>query len=211
MERFEETLHEKHVIVLGGSSGIGLETARLARAQGAKLVLVARDERKLEMASRTLGGSARTAVFDVANEGAVRTFFEQSGRIDHVLLAAGGPFYAPLAQMNFSGARCYLDNRIWSALYVTRYSVPHMVPAGSLIFFSGTQVRRLALGLSVLSIVVHAIETLTENLALPTTCAMCTTFRHRDSDYLLMKSATRPGVRKWRHETCLNFACQGSD
>lgn len=166
MERFEETLHEKHVIVLGGSSGIGLETARLARAQGAKLVLVARDEHKLEAASRALGGSARTAVFDVADEGAVRTFFEQMGKIDHVLLAAGGPFYAPLAQMNFSEARRFLDSRIWSALYVARYAVPHMVPAGSLTFLSGTQVRRPALGLSVLSIAVHATETLAENLAL---------------------------------------------
>ncbi len=89
MERFEETLHEKQVIVLGGSLDIGLETARLARAQGAKLVLVARDEHKLETASRALGGSARTAVFDIADEGAVRTFFEHIGSIDHVLLAAG--------------------------------------------------------------------------------------------------------------------------
>lgn len=47
----------------------------------------------------------RTAVFDVADEGAVRTFFEHIGSIDHVLLAAGGPFYAPFAQMNFSEAR----------------------------------------------------------------------------------------------------------
>jgi NAD(P)-dependent dehydrogenase (short-subunit alcohol dehydrogenase family) len=166
MERFEETLHEKHIIVLGGSSGIGLETARLAGAQGAKLMLVARDAHKLETASRALGGSARTAVFDVADEGAVRTFFESIGSIDHILLTAGGPFYAPFAQINFSEARRYLESHIWSALYVARYAVPHMVSTGSLIFLGGTQFRRPALGLSVSSIVGHAIETLTENLAL---------------------------------------------
>jgi NAD(P)-dependent dehydrogenase (short-subunit alcohol dehydrogenase family) len=44
MKRFEETLHEKQVVILGGSSGIGLETARLAYAQGAKLVLIGRNE-----------------------------------------------------------------------------------------------------------------------------------------------------------------------
>ncbi|GLV61084.1 short-chain dehydrogenase [Dictyobacter sp. S3.2.2.5] len=166
MERFEETLHEKQVIVLGGSSGIGLETARLAHAQGARLVLVARDEHKLETASHVLGGLIQTAVFDVADEGAVKTFFEHLGSIDHVVLAAGGPFYAPFAQMNFSEARHYLNSHIWSALYVARYAAPHIVPAGSLIFFSGTQMRRPALGLSVGSAVGHAKETLTENLAL---------------------------------------------
>ncbi|GCE31929.1 short-chain dehydrogenase [Dictyobacter alpinus] len=166
MERCEGTLHEKQVIVLGGSSGIGLETARLADAQGAKLVLVARDVHKLEAASHALGGSARTAIFDVADEGAVRTFFEHIGRIDHVLLAAGNPFYAPLVQMNFSEARRYIDNRILSILYIARYAGPHMVPAGSLIFLSGTLIQRPALGLSVTSIAGHATGTLTKNLAL---------------------------------------------
>lgn len=166
MERIEETLQNQHVIVLGGSSGIGFATARLAHAQGAKLVLVARDAHQLEAASRALGGSARTAAFDVADEGAVSTFFEQSERIDHVVLAAGGPFYASLAQMNFSEARRYFDSHIWPALYVARYAVPQMVPTGSVLFFSGTQIRRPAFGLSVVSVVGHATRTLTENFAL---------------------------------------------
>ena len=129
-------------------------------------MLVARDEQKLEAASRALGGSARTTVFDIADEGAVRTFFEHVGSIDHVLFAAGSPFYALLAQMNFSEVRRYIDNRILSALYVARYAMPHMSPTGSLIFLSGTQIRRPTLGLSVTSIVGHAIGALTENLAL---------------------------------------------
>ena len=77
MKRFEETLHDKQVVILGGSSGIGLETARLAHAQGAKLVLVGRDEQKLEVALGAIGGATRMAVFDVADEGAVRAFFER--------------------------------------------------------------------------------------------------------------------------------------
>ncbi len=117
MKRFEETLHEKQVVILGGSSGIGLETARLAHAQGAKLVLVGRDEQKLKGALRALGGATRMAIFDVADEGAVRAFFEKSGEIDHILLAAGGPFYAPLAQMNFTEARRFFDSHIWPTMY----------------------------------------------------------------------------------------------
>ena len=166
MKRFEETLHDKQVVILGGSSGIGLETARLAHAQGAKLVLVGRDEHKLEVALSAIGGSTRKAIFDVADEGAVKAFFEKSGEIDHILLAAGSPFYAPLAQMNFIEARRFFDSHIWPAMYVARYATPHMVSTGSLIFLSGTQDRQPALGLSLVSIVGHAIETLTENFAL---------------------------------------------
>src|SRR5260370_35191636 len=132
MNRFEETLHEKQIVILGGSSGIGLETTRLAHAQGAKLVLVGRDEQKLERALGSLGGSTRMASFDVADEGAVRAFFEKSGEIDHILLTAGGPFYAQLAQMTFTEARPYFDSRIWPALYVARHAPPPMVSTGSL-------------------------------------------------------------------------------
>ena len=81
MKRFKETLHDKQVVILGGSSGIGLETARLAHTKSAKLVLAGRDEQKLEVALGALGGSTGMAIFDVADEGAVRAFFEKSGEI----------------------------------------------------------------------------------------------------------------------------------
>src|ERR1700678_4430085 len=84
------------VVVIGGSSGIGLETARRARAEGAKLILAARNPESLENASRELG-TLSTATFDATNFDQLKRFFDElSTPIDHVLVTGPGPYYSPL-------------------------------------------------------------------------------------------------------------------
>src|SRR4051812_17689408 len=93
------------VVVVGGSAGIGLETARRARAEGAEIVLTGRNEERLEKAAATLGVS-RTAIFDANDSRALPSFFEElAGPVDHVMVTAGGPYSSRLADMGFDEAR----------------------------------------------------------------------------------------------------------
>ena len=105
-------LAAKSVVVIGGSSGIGLETARQARAAGAEVVLTARDPKKLADVARELQ-ARQTAAFDVADLGQLEQFFKDlPGPVDHVMLTAGGPAYLPLSSMKLDDARRHFDERL---------------------------------------------------------------------------------------------------
>ena len=98
-------LRGQTIIVIGGSAGIGLETARRARAEGADVILTGRNPERLETAATELGASS-TASFDANDSAALEGFFAGlDGPIDHVMVTAGGPYYAPLAEMDFDEAR----------------------------------------------------------------------------------------------------------
>ena len=88
------------VVCIGGSAGIGLETARRARAEGADVVLTGRNPERLRQAAADVGAQ-RTAAFDATDAAALHDFFaDLSGPIDHVLVTAGGPRYVPLLEMS---------------------------------------------------------------------------------------------------------------
>jgi len=92
----EPELRGQTVVLVGGSAGIGLETARRARSEGADVILTGRNPDRLKLAAAEVGAQ-RTAAFDANDSDALRSFFQQLPRpIDHVLITAGGPRYAPL-------------------------------------------------------------------------------------------------------------------
>src|SRR5262249_23118546 len=94
-----EELAGQTVVVIGGSAGMGLETARRARAEGADVVLAARNADRLEQAAQDVGAK-RTAAFDVNDAVALQSFFGDLPAIDHVMLTGPGPRYGPLLEMD---------------------------------------------------------------------------------------------------------------
>src|SRR5271166_1673269 len=107
------------VVVIGGSAGIGLETARRARAEGADVILTARDPDRLRRAGLELG--ATTAAFDATDFEQLGKFFrELSTPIDHVLITGPGPYYAPLAKFDVEAARRSLDAHLFLPIVVAR-------------------------------------------------------------------------------------------
>ena len=93
------------VVVIGGSAGISLETARRARAEGAEVVLAARNPERLEQAALELGAQS-TATLDVNDAASLARFFEDLPTpIDHVMLTGGGPHYKPPLEMDTEEAR----------------------------------------------------------------------------------------------------------
>jgi NAD(P)-dependent dehydrogenase (short-subunit alcohol dehydrogenase family) len=154
------------VVLLGGSAGIGLETARLARAQEADVILVGRNPERLERAAQEVGATS-TAAFDATDVDALAAFFgEQAEPVDHVLVTAGGPHYQALAEMDFAAARRTVEEHLWLPLQLARIAVEKVRPGGSLVFMSGTGGRRPAIGLTVGGTLTAGSPALIANLAL---------------------------------------------
>ena len=99
--RREPELLGQTVVVIGGSAGIGLETARRARAEGATLILAGRNPERLQQVARELDTQS-TVAFDATDFDRLARFFnELPTPIDHVLVTGPGPYYAPLAEFDF--------------------------------------------------------------------------------------------------------------
>jgi NAD(P)-dependent dehydrogenase (short-subunit alcohol dehydrogenase family) len=161
----EPELLGQTVVVIGGSAGIGLETGRRARAEGAKLILTGRNPERLELAALELGALSRAA-FDATDFERLERFFDELPTpIDHVMVTAGGPYYGRLADMDFAQARRNVDERFWLPLHIARCAVGKVRPGGTLLFMSGTGGRRPAAG-PLIAALVAAIPALTKALAL---------------------------------------------
>jgi NAD(P)-dependent dehydrogenase (short-subunit alcohol dehydrogenase family) len=159
-------LHRQTVVVIGGSSGIGLETARRARAEGAEVILTARNPDRLQHAARELGALS-TAAFDATDTDRLERFFQElPAPIDHVMVTAGGMYYAPLADFDFAEARRALDEHLWLTLHIARDAARNVRPGGTLLFMTGTVARRPGAGLAIAATVAAALPALTANLAL---------------------------------------------
>jgi NAD(P)-dependent dehydrogenase (short-subunit alcohol dehydrogenase family) len=153
------------VVVLGGSAGIGLETARSARAAGADVIITARNPERVEQAAAEIGALG-TAAFDATDPRALAKFFDGlPGQIDHVLLTGGGPYYAPLAELDFDQAARDYDRHILTPLRIARHAVGTVRPGGTLLFMGGTGGRRAAVGLATAGALTAALVATTRNLA----------------------------------------------
>ena len=154
------------LVVIGGSAGIGLETARLARTEGAEVVLSGRDPDRLTRAAHEIGARSNAA-FDANDTASLASFFrELPGPIDHVMVTAGGPHYGPLLEMSSAELREALSGHVVLALEVARHAVGKMQPGGTLLFMGGTGGRRIGRGLGIASAATAALPPFAAALAL---------------------------------------------
>ena len=154
------------VVVIGGSAGIGLETARRARAEGAEVVLTGRNPGRLEHAAGELGARS-SAAFDAADPERLARFFKDLPTpIDHVMVTAGRPYYTSLADMDFEQAHREVDEHLWLTLHVAREAAGKVRPGGTLLFMSGTDARRPHVGGPIVSALTAGLPALVANLAL---------------------------------------------
>ncbi|MEU8236218.1 SDR family oxidoreductase [Actinoplanes sp. NPDC048967] len=153
------------VVIIGGTSGIGLETGRQAHAADAKVIVTGRDQGRLDAVRDELGAS--TIQLDLGDPAGLHRFFtELPAPVDHVLVSGGGPTYAPIAEMDFEQARASLDEHLVGALRIARECATRVRPGGSLTFLSGTGARRPGHGLVLAAIGTAALPAITANAAL---------------------------------------------
>lgn len=157
-------LHGGHVVVIGGSSGIGLAAARLARDGGAEVTIAGRSQERLIQAQQKLGGG-HTVVMDITDEGAVGKVFAGLSRVDHVLISAGTILNGAIVNNDLANLRRIVDERLWGLTYVVRHAAPRM-SRGSITFTSGSLSSRPRTGTAMLTAILSAVEALAPALAL---------------------------------------------
>jgi NAD(P)-dependent dehydrogenase (short-subunit alcohol dehydrogenase family) len=153
------------VVVIGGSSGMGLQTARQAHAAGAKLILTGRDQGRLAAAGDELAAS--TSTLDLSDTAGLGRFFAGlPAPVDHVLVTGGGPAYALITEMDFDQARSVLDEHLVGSLRIARECATRVRPGGSLTFITGTDARHARAGSSLAAISAAAVPAIVANAAL---------------------------------------------
>jgi NAD(P)-dependent dehydrogenase (short-subunit alcohol dehydrogenase family) len=161
----EPELAGQTVAVIGGSSGIGLETARRAMAEGADAILIGRHQDRLDRAAQELGAQ-RTAAFDATDEDALASFFRGlPAPIDHVMVTGGGPTYSPILGMDSAQVRQSLTDHATLMVSVARNAVGKVRPGGTLLFM-GAAGERVAPGIGAFAPAAAALPPLTATLAL---------------------------------------------
>ena len=160
-------LQDKRVVVVGGSSGIGLAVAQLAAAQGAKVVIVSSNEQRVQKAAESIGPEVHGHVVDVSDERAIATFFAKLGSFDHLVFTAGDSLQLQeLASTDLQQARRAFELRYWAALAAVKYGSPHIRKGGSIVLTTGIAGQRPRKGWVLAASVCGTIEALTRALAI---------------------------------------------
>jgi NAD(P)-dependent dehydrogenase (short-subunit alcohol dehydrogenase family) len=162
----EPELLGQTVVLIGGSAGIGLETARRARAEGADVVLTGRNSERLERAAQEVGARS-TVAFDATDPTALKRFFEDlPDPIDHVMVTGPGPDYASMLDMDAEQVRRAIGGHVALGLEIARNAAPRMRPGGTLIFMGGTGGRKISRELGLASAATAALPPFAAALAL---------------------------------------------
>jgi NAD(P)-dependent dehydrogenase (short-subunit alcohol dehydrogenase family) len=152
------------LLVIGGSSGIGLETARLAHGEGAKVIITAREPERVQRAGLEIDGSI--AAFDATDFVRLSRFFDQLRfPIDHVLVTGPGPHDVTLADFDVDEARRDLEAHLLLPLQVAREAAKKVRPGGAVLFTGCTDGRRASAGPAFISAITAALSAMTRSLA----------------------------------------------
>jgi NAD(P)-dependent dehydrogenase (short-subunit alcohol dehydrogenase family) len=160
------SLDGQKIVVIGGSSGMGLATARAAALDGAEVIIASSRQDRIDTALGELPiGCAGTAL-DVRDEVQVAAWFEHIGGFDHLAFTAGDAFTpCPLADVELSEARSVLDVRFWGAVTTIKYAAPRIRPGGSIGLTTGTVGQRPVSGAALAAAGAGATEGLVRALA----------------------------------------------
>jgi NAD(P)-dependent dehydrogenase (short-subunit alcohol dehydrogenase family) len=162
----ENGFNNERVVVVGGSSGIGLAVAEEVAAQGAEVIIVSSNAERVQEAIRSIGGEARGQAVDVSDEKAVESFFTNLGAFDHLVFTAGDSLQLhELANTDLKQARRAFELRYWSALATVKYGSPQIRKGGSIVLTTGVAGQRPHGGWVIAASVCGTIEALTRALA----------------------------------------------
>ncbi len=161
-------LDKARVVVIGGTSGIGLAVAQGAMAQGAKIVVGSSTPQKVQASAQTLHG-AESFEIDVKNQDSVKAFFARVGEFDHLVYTAGdwgGLRRVPLDDLDLDAATSIFAVRFWGALKAVKFSRKFIRDGGSITLTDGMVAQRPQPGSAVSTAMAGAIEHLIRGLAL---------------------------------------------
>jgi NAD(P)-dependent dehydrogenase (short-subunit alcohol dehydrogenase family) len=140
-------MNQARVVVVGGSSGIGLGVAEAALAAGATEVVIAgRSTERLAAAERALGahgpGRVRAIPLDVTDEKQIRTFFETVGPFDHLAITAAETRYQALTAFDEGAARTVIESKLLGPVLLAKHAAARIRPGGSITLTAGVASER---------------------------------------------------------------------
>lgn len=134
-------LTNQNIVIIGGSSGIGLAVAKLIAAEGAKITIASRTKERLEKAAAEIDGEVEIDTIDTLNESSIQEFFIRHENIDHLLNFAGDSMAGGVLDTDIAVAKNAIESKFWGQFYIGRYGGVKINPTGSLTFTGGSGPR----------------------------------------------------------------------
>jgi len=141
MKTMNAQLANQNIVIIGGSSGVGLAVAQLIAASGARITIASRSLERLETAAQEIGGKVQIGIINTLEESSVKDFFANLNEIDHLLCFAGDSMGEGVLTADMAIAHNAMESKFWGQFYVGRYGGPRIKPSGSLTFTSGSGPR----------------------------------------------------------------------
>ena len=138
----QTNLTGKRIVITGITGGIAKASAKRLTAQGAEVVVSARNETKLEQALSDITGKVSGYVMNLRDEESIEAFFAKVGEFDHLITPAASGMFAPISEMDFSAARELLETKQWGQMLCVHHALPYLRKTGSITLFSGTVTQK---------------------------------------------------------------------
>jgi NAD(P)-dependent dehydrogenase (short-subunit alcohol dehydrogenase family) len=163
----KEALSGKKIVIIGGSAGIGLATAKSAAAKGAQIIIASGNQQRINDALNELPEGSKGFQLDVRDENAVEDFFKKTGEIDHLVFTAGeNLLLGNISDLSVETARNFFNIRYWGAFTAVKYAAPFLSKAGSVVFTGGIAANRPNAGWSIGASICAAMEGFTKAMAM---------------------------------------------
>ena len=160
-------LENKTVLIVGGSSGIGLGIAKAALEAKANVMIASRSQKKLDQALTDLNHErAKAFSVDLMDGSSIAQLFDVVGRIDHLLIPASEVVFEPFESISIDAAKRSFDSKFWGPFNIVRAALPNMNQSGSITLFSGVAGQKPAKGTEVVTAINNAIDGLAKALAI---------------------------------------------
>ncbi|EOP24363.1 SDR family oxidoreductase [Bacillus toyonensis] len=159
------TLKDKQIVIIGGSSGIGLATATQAVEQGAHVIIAGRSEEKLKAAQELINNNhLQTYVLDNQNKEQLQNFFKDVGKFDHLFTPGASYTLGPITTTEEIAESSFIG-KFWPQYYAVKYAIPFLSKSGSIVLMSGAFSQRPLKGAPAYGACNGAIESLGKALA----------------------------------------------
>ncbi|HEY0298164.1 MAG TPA: SDR family oxidoreductase, partial [Arachidicoccus sp.] len=161
-----EVLEGKKIVIIGGSAGIGLATAKAVAAKGAEVIIVSSNQQRIDNALQVLSIRASGIAVNAGKELQIKGLFEQIGHFDHLVYTAGENLRLNnIADTEITDAKQFFDVRYWGAFAAVKYAVPYIHKSGSIVLTSGIAGVRPNKGWGVAAGITSAMEGFTRAMA----------------------------------------------
>lgn len=159
------TLKDNRIVIIGGSSGIGLATAKQAIEQGAHVIIAGRSKEKLMIAQEIISNNRlQTYVLDNQDKNQLEDFFKKLGNFDHLFTPGASYILGPITATDDIAESSFIG-KFWPQYYAVKYAIPFLSDSGSIVLMSGAFSQRPLKGAPAYGACNGAIESLGKALA----------------------------------------------